>query len=328
MADMRKCIGSAKFGIEAHEAPVTDFPAQPSQKDGLGPDVQDPLEPVHERAAEGGAARKAAEASTSARHERADGRRARRSSRRGAEPSVAARSTESRHRGLPIDAAGSCDVAAAGRLATRSTPPALERHGAARRDRARSRSRATRADMPGSATVSAPRAPGATPGALLRAVASVATPPLIAARGPTWAPTGQPGRVPDRRPLTFLAKLGRVHTVARRGLRASRVAPMGYPAPVGRRTLRRVARAAQHRGVGDVERRTASGERHDVIDGQVARRVGGALVARAPVAVLATPGAEHAGAETLPGTRAVQGVVAAAVGLPGVRRCSDCPRGW
>ena len=36
MADMRKCIGTAKFGIEAHEAPVTDFPAQPSQKDGLG----------------------------------------------------------------------------------------------------------------------------------------------------------------------------------------------------------------------------------------------------------------------------------------------------
>ena len=36
MAHMRKCIGSAKFGIEAHEAPVGDFPAQPSQKDGLG----------------------------------------------------------------------------------------------------------------------------------------------------------------------------------------------------------------------------------------------------------------------------------------------------
>ena len=36
MADMRKCIGSAKFGIEAHEAPVADFPTQPSQKDGLG----------------------------------------------------------------------------------------------------------------------------------------------------------------------------------------------------------------------------------------------------------------------------------------------------
>ena len=36
MADRRKCIGSAKFGIEAHEAPVDDFPAQPSQKGGLG----------------------------------------------------------------------------------------------------------------------------------------------------------------------------------------------------------------------------------------------------------------------------------------------------
>lgn len=33
---MRKCIGSAKFGIGAHEAPPDEFPAQPSQKDGLG----------------------------------------------------------------------------------------------------------------------------------------------------------------------------------------------------------------------------------------------------------------------------------------------------
>jgi hypothetical protein len=36
MAELRKCIGSTRFGIEAHEAPVEDFPAQPSQKDGLG----------------------------------------------------------------------------------------------------------------------------------------------------------------------------------------------------------------------------------------------------------------------------------------------------
>ena len=36
MAELRKCIGSAKFGIEAHEAPATDFPVQPSQKDGRG----------------------------------------------------------------------------------------------------------------------------------------------------------------------------------------------------------------------------------------------------------------------------------------------------
>ena len=36
MAELRRCIGSARFGIEAHEAPVGDFPVQPSQKDGLG----------------------------------------------------------------------------------------------------------------------------------------------------------------------------------------------------------------------------------------------------------------------------------------------------
>jgi hypothetical protein len=36
MAELRRCIGSAKFGIEAHDAPVADFPVQPSQKDGLG----------------------------------------------------------------------------------------------------------------------------------------------------------------------------------------------------------------------------------------------------------------------------------------------------
>ena len=36
MAEMRKCIGSTRFGIEAHEAPVEDFPSQPSQKDRLG----------------------------------------------------------------------------------------------------------------------------------------------------------------------------------------------------------------------------------------------------------------------------------------------------
>jgi len=93
---------------------------------------------------------------------------------------------------------------------------------------------------------------------------------------------------------------------------------MGYPAPLGRRTLRRVARAAQHLRVGDVERRTASGERYDVIDGQVRGTVGGAAVARAPVAVLATPGAEHPGAEPLPDPRAVDGVVPAAIGLASV----------
>jgi len=36
MVDLRKCIGSTRFGIEPHEAPVEDFPKQRSQKDGLG----------------------------------------------------------------------------------------------------------------------------------------------------------------------------------------------------------------------------------------------------------------------------------------------------
>ena len=33
---MRRCIGSTRFGIEAHEAPENEFPVQPSAKDGLG----------------------------------------------------------------------------------------------------------------------------------------------------------------------------------------------------------------------------------------------------------------------------------------------------
>jgi len=52
-----------------------------------------------------------------------------------------------------------------------------------------------------------------------------------------------------------------------------------------------------------------------VIDGQVRRSMGGALVARTPVAVLTTPGAEHPGAQALPGPRAVERVVPTAVRL-------------
>jgi hypothetical protein len=36
MTDLRKCVGSVRFEIEAHDAPEADFPVQPSQKDGLG----------------------------------------------------------------------------------------------------------------------------------------------------------------------------------------------------------------------------------------------------------------------------------------------------
>jgi len=34
--ELRRCTGSARYGIEPHEARVSDFPKQPSQKDGLG----------------------------------------------------------------------------------------------------------------------------------------------------------------------------------------------------------------------------------------------------------------------------------------------------
>jgi hypothetical protein len=34
--EMRRCTGSARFGIEPHEAPVSSFPKQPSRRDGLG----------------------------------------------------------------------------------------------------------------------------------------------------------------------------------------------------------------------------------------------------------------------------------------------------
>jgi hypothetical protein len=33
---VRRCIGSTRFGIEPHDASTDEFPAQPSQKDGLG----------------------------------------------------------------------------------------------------------------------------------------------------------------------------------------------------------------------------------------------------------------------------------------------------
>jgi hypothetical protein len=34
--ELRRCKGSARFGIEPHQAPSSDFPKQPSRKDGLG----------------------------------------------------------------------------------------------------------------------------------------------------------------------------------------------------------------------------------------------------------------------------------------------------
>jgi hypothetical protein len=35
-AELRRCKGSARFGIEPHEAPTSESPRLPSRKDGLG----------------------------------------------------------------------------------------------------------------------------------------------------------------------------------------------------------------------------------------------------------------------------------------------------
>ncbi len=34
--ELRRCKGSTRFGIKPHEAAVSEFPKQPSRKDGLG----------------------------------------------------------------------------------------------------------------------------------------------------------------------------------------------------------------------------------------------------------------------------------------------------
>ena len=59
-----------------------------------------------------------------------------------------------------------------------------------------------------------------------------------------------------------------------------------------------------------------------MVDGQVTRSVGGAAVARTPVAVLTAPGSQHPGAEPLPGARAVDRAVPARAGPPRVRRAA------
>lgn len=33
---LRHCVGSQRYGIEPHEAPINEFPLQPSQPDGIG----------------------------------------------------------------------------------------------------------------------------------------------------------------------------------------------------------------------------------------------------------------------------------------------------
>ena len=59
---LRRCIGSKRFGIEAHDAPVQDFPKQPSQKDGLGRMCREHWNAYTAGLARDAKARKAAEA--------------------------------------------------------------------------------------------------------------------------------------------------------------------------------------------------------------------------------------------------------------------------
>jgi len=133
---------------------------------------------------------------------------------------------------------------------------------------------------------------------------------LIAARGPTVAPVANVGRDFSRNPAACVHLPGAVFHEGGTRVRVPPVGPRG--------TLGRVARSTEHGEVADVEWRATCCDGHDVINGEVARRMGVAPVTRAPVPVLATPCPEHPRTEALPRPCAVDGVVAAAVRLPSV----------
>ena len=164
VADMRTCIGSAKFGIEAHEAPIGDFPAQPSQKDGLGrmcnPHWNQYTKELRKaalaRKGDGGGRRcgGADRAGPGGGRERRGGRRQHARKARAAKPEPIRTRTPARAPGRPHR-----------RLAPRATPDSA-------------------------AAIGAPSGPGREPGALSRWVSSMGVRALIAARGPTVAPTG------------------------------------------------------------------------------------------------------------------------------------------
>ena len=59
---LRRCIGSKRFRIEAHDAPVGDFPRQPSQRDGIGRMCREHWNAYTSGLARDAKARKAAEA--------------------------------------------------------------------------------------------------------------------------------------------------------------------------------------------------------------------------------------------------------------------------
>lgn len=145
--------------------------------------------------------------------------------------------------------------------------------------------------------------------------------PVRGLRGGPSSRTQPPSRGRQRSYITSLAKTpekrekpGRRNTVARRGRGGVCLLLWATPPPGDAPFVELHERhSTDVFAMSNGAPPAASGT--NVIYGQVGGCVGAALVARGPVAALATPGAEHAGAESLPGPRAVEGVVPAAVGL-------------
>ena len=224
---LRRCIGSAKFGIEAHEAPPDEFPAQPSQKDGLGRMCKPHWSQYTSALRKAALARKAAEA----------GRPSRSPSRRpsGSGPSAAtyppsmhSTSDRSAVELMVVEREPgrerTADCASCGRRATLAQALFVgsmgepcgvidvcddcapeggpDRRGSGRCPAARMGrcSPTTEALSLDGSPNNHPWAPGASAGPL--SVRSRRRPrsDFIAARGPTWVPTGEPRRMPDRPP--------------------------------------------------------------------------------------------------------------------------------
>ena len=93
MADTRTCIGSTTFGIERHAAPISEFPVQPSQRDGLGrmctPHWQAYTRALRQRSAEPTAAPASVAEVDRAKADRAAGRAAQQALRAKASPAKA-----------------------------------------------------------------------------------------------------------------------------------------------------------------------------------------------------------------------------------------------
>lgn len=138
--------------------------------------------------------------------------------------------------------------------------------------------------------------------------------------GALWRPWANPAPLGIDRPVRDFSRNSAACTHPRGAVWEHPRRPMGYPTPVRRRAFRGVTGSAEHSAVGEVERGTPSGQRDDVVDGEITRRMAGALVARAPVTVQSPPGAEDPSAEALPRPHAVQVVVPTAVRLALVGR--------